>query len=138
MIADDTPQVNEANEALSLSDATAPAEDYANASPEFDEGRGWLILDVQGVIRFCNTGLARIIGCSPDELVGREVKTILPDLAFRDGTPGYNVALAHLQDTWRDLDLVLADGTQRSMSTRVEHHPGTGGHLFFVELHSQA
>lgn len=55
---------------------------------------GTLLLDSKGIIRFCSASAARIVAASPHQLVGRQIRTVLPGLPINPLTEGYNIAFA--------------------------------------------
>jgi len=66
-----------------------------------------LIVDAGGAVRFCGDGAARLLDARSDEILGRPVQSLIPDLPLHSATPGYNVAFARFwsfEDAWRRLD----------------------------------
>jgi hypothetical protein len=57
---------------------------------------GSLIFDLNSIVRFCSSALARRLGRSPEALRGVQVRELFPDLPFRSNTPGYNVAVSRV------------------------------------------
>ena len=53
---------------------------------------GSLLLDLAGRILFCGSSVAALAGRSADELTGRQVRALLPELPIREDTRGYNLA----------------------------------------------
>lgn len=88
---------------------------------------GVLIFDSKGLIRFCSTTLADLLGASANDLAGRCVREFLPALPFDPATEGYNVAFGTFYSTKRCLQswrmktgrggTVQVDGYFASLST---------------------
>ena len=101
------------------------------------ETHGSLILDIFGVVRFCSRDLARLMRCDPRDLTGRAVRSLLPELAFSEKTPGYNISLAKVmfaQGEWCPLrlacencDTILVDAALESIEIQERR-------LFHVDL----
>lgn len=75
--------------------------------------QGTAILDTHGVIRFCTAEAAHAFGAKAEDLVGRPVDTVVPELKLRRGTPGYNIAYALFwfpQQQWRTVQALSHDG----------------------------
>jgi hypothetical protein len=49
-------------------------------------------VDPSGTIRHCSTGAAKLLEHLPGALQGRPLTDVLPSLALRPRTPGYNLA----------------------------------------------
>lgn len=75
--------------------------------------QGTAILDTHGVIRFCTADAARAFDAAAEDLVGRPVGALVPELKLRRGTPGYNIAYALFwfpQQQWRRVQALSHDG----------------------------
>lgn len=55
---------------------------------------GTLILDSNGMVRFCSDALARLAGSTAADMVGTAARSFMPDLPLDPATEGYNVAFA--------------------------------------------
>ncbi|MBI4294006.1 MAG: hypothetical protein HY661_21225 [Betaproteobacteria bacterium] len=53
-----------------------------------------MILDRWGTVRYCDADAACLFHATPNTLVGRHVRELIPELPFDRRTPGYNVAYA--------------------------------------------
>src|SRR5436309_1445287 len=53
---------------------------------------GSLILDSKGVIHCSSAAIAQLAGVPQEELTGRAIKLLIPDLPLDADTQGYNVA----------------------------------------------
>jgi PAS domain-containing protein len=53
---------------------------------------GSLMLDTKGTVLTCTDALSRLCGTTEDDLVGRPVRSLLPEVPLGPGTEGYNVA----------------------------------------------
>ena len=72
---------------------------------------GILILDLLGTISFCNSTFESMTGGHSDDLLGRSVCDVLPDLPFSRKSPDYNRAMVTTkfgQDRWWPHRLALA------------------------------
>lgn len=78
------------------------------------------VLNKQGIVRFSNPAMARLFGCSHEDLDGREVGTLLPGLPIRKRTPGYNLAFAEFCGRQAGgLDIVGCSPTGMSIPVKV-------------------
>jgi len=98
--------------------------------------RGSLLVDINGVIRFCSNSLLQFAGCSAADVVGKPIDSFLPGLPIRKGTPGYNVAVTTVLfgDDCLPLQLPLADGSSRAVQASVAHLDVDGSSMLSVEL----
>lgn len=67
-----------------------PDRDLVPAS--FDYGA--MVLDRFGIIRYCDTLALQLLGAGPPEVIGRDIRTLIPQLPLSARTPGYNLAYA--------------------------------------------
>lgn len=101
------------------------------------ETHGSLILDIFGVVRFCSRDLARLMRCDPSDLTGRAVRSLLPDLAFSEKTPGYNISLARVlfaQGEWCPLRLACESCGNLLVDAALESIEIQERRLFHVDL----
>lgn len=66
---------------------------------------GIMVLDQTGLIRTSNRQAASIFGGSPDELRGRSIASLIPDIPSSHNSPGFNArSVAHLSERvgWRE------------------------------------
>ena len=101
------------------------------------ETHGSLILDLFGVVRFCSRDLARLMRCDPCDLTGRAVRSLLPELAFSEKTPGYNISLARVlcaQGEWCLLRLACESCENLLVDAALESIEIQGRRLFHVNL----
>ena len=98
--------------------------------------RGSLLVDVNGVIRFCSNSVLQLSGFTASDIVGKPVDSFLPGLPIRKGTPGYNVAVTTVlfDDHWLPLQVPLADGSSRAVQAAVVHLDVDGSSMLSVEL----
>lgn len=114
---------------------TSKSQPSANAARH--EMHGSLILDLFGVVRFCNRDLAQLVHCDPSELIGRAVRRLLPDLGFSAKTPGYNLALAKVmfsQGEWCPLRLACENCENLWVDAALESVEIQERRLFHVDL----
>lgn len=96
-----------------------------------------LIFDLLGIVRFCNRGLARLMGCDASEITGTPVRSLLLDLPFGDKTPGYNVSRAKVmfgRTEWHPVRLARSDGGIELVDAALESLEIDGRRLFVLEL----
>lgn len=89
------------------SEATAGAVPDVAAHSE----QALLILDKGGDIQFC--GAPGFFGYASDEAFARSIRELVPGLALRSNTPGYNLAYVNFWfdgDAWRRFEAVTPDG----------------------------
>lgn len=101
------------------------------------EAHGSLILDLFGVVRFCSRDFARLVRCDPSDLSGRAVRSLLPDLAFSERTPGYNISLAKVlfaQGEWCPLRLACESCENLLVDAALESIEIQGRRLFHLDL----
>ena len=98
--------------------------------------RGSLLVDVNGVVRFCSSSVTQLVGIHPADLVGKSVNWFLPGLPIRKETPGYNVAVTTVLfgDGGLPMQLTLADGSSKAVQASVAHLNIDGNCMFSVEL----
>jgi len=98
--------------------------------------RGSLLVDVNGVIRFCSNSVLQFAGCTASDVVGKPIDSFLPGLPIRKGTPGYNVAVTTVlfDDHWLPLHVPLADGSNWAVQAAVAHLDIDGSNMLSVEL----
>lgn len=83
-------------------------------------GQIFLILDVRGMVKFCND--ARALRTQEGELLGKPIAGFLPGLPLRATTPGYNIAyvrFSYAGDCRRRLALNLPSGASRPVDVAV-------------------
>jgi PAS domain S-box-containing protein len=95
-----------------------------------------LVLDVYGSVLFCNRDVARLFGCDPGEVVGRQVKSFLIDLPFNESTPGYNLAVTIVwySEGWRPVRVRTRDGAMIDVQARVLEFRSADRHQLLLEL----
>lgn len=104
---------------------------------------GSLVLDTNGIIRFCSAAVAWHAGAIAAGLIGRPIKSLLPQLPFNHDTPGYNVAYAMFSfasGVSYTLLLAKVDGSQMTVDASLSSFKINEEHLFCLELryHPQA
>jgi len=80
--------------------------DDPRSERRFANERAVLIVDAGGEVQFCSNGAAQLFDSRSDEMLGRPIHSLIPDLPLQNLTPGYNVAYAcfwSVQDDWRRL-----------------------------------
>lgn len=60
------------------------------------------ILDKHGVVSFSSPALGTLFNCSPNDLEGRHVASLIPGLPFKTVTPSFNLAFADFWGTTGD------------------------------------
>lgn len=55
---------------------------------------GAVVLDRFGIVRYCDTRALKLLGAGPDGLIGRDIRSLIPELPISARTPGYNLAYA--------------------------------------------
>lgn len=71
------------------------------------------ILDKRGLVSFSSPAMGNLFNSSQEQLVGREVATLLPGLPFTKKTPGDNLAFAESWEheaTWRKVNGLSPNG----------------------------
>lgn len=99
---------------------------------------GSLILDGNGTIRFCSNALANLVGVGAGELVGRTIKSLLPEMPLSPTTPGYNVAFAAFSCAAGYLHkwvLVRNDGSKLEVEASISSLKTGKEYLFCLGLH---
>jgi hypothetical protein len=104
--------------------------------PGGQASRGSLLVDLNGVVRFCSSSVTQLVGIHATDLVGKSVNWFLPDLPIRKETPGYNVAVTTVLfgDGGLPMRLTLANGSSKAVQTSVAHLNIDGSCMFSVEL----
>jgi PAS domain-containing protein len=72
-----------------------------------------LIVNAGGAVQFCSNGAAQLFDGRSDEMLGRPINSLIPDLPLQDVTPGYNVAYTCFwssQDDWHRLHRSVPGG----------------------------
>ena len=96
-----------------------------------------MVLDKFGVIRYCSVFAARLFRASAQELIGRSIASLVPQLPLRQQTPGYNIAFATF---WAAADsnpaYTAVDGQGGSIPIRIslEQLSLEGHHQILVNL----
>ena len=57
-------------------------------------GSASVILDALGKILYCNAAARDLFRANAQQLLGQDIRTLMPDLPIRPITPGYNLAYA--------------------------------------------
>ena len=86
-----------------------------------------LILDRSGDIQFC--GAPGFFGYKGDETLSLSIRRLIPDLALRRSTPGYNLAYVNFWfegGTWQRFEAVTPEGQRFAVElclqvTRIQH-----------------
>jgi PAS domain S-box-containing protein len=92
-----------------------------------------LVLDARGCITFCNTPAADLFGRAKDDVIGKQVTTLIPELPFGRYTPEFNLAFVffHGDDgLWTRRSLRTSDGGQLAIDVSIGS--ATGGPLSSV------
>lgn len=114
-----------------------PSKSPSGANAARHDTYGSLILDLFGVVRFCSRDLAELMRCEPSDLTGRAVRQLLPDLAFSEKTPGYNISLAKVmfaRGEWCPLRLACEDCGNLVVDAALESVELQERRLFHVAL----
>lgn len=72
-----------------------------------------LIVNARGAVDYCSNGAAGILGSSVEQILGQPIASVIPELPFKDTTPGYNVAYARFwsdRPAWRKSDCSAPTG----------------------------
>lgn len=99
---------------------------------------GSLILDGNGTIMFCSNALALLVGTTASELVGRTIKSLLPEMPLSPTTPGYNVAFAAFSWAAGSLHqwmLIRSDGSKLAVDASITSLKTSRDYLFCLGLH---
>jgi hypothetical protein len=89
-----------------------PVSQRAPVRPSLARMSASIIIDQHGVIRSCGPDIAALGGLKRQTLNGQPVKSLLPTLPFKPGTPGYNVAFAVFHaNTRRRTICIMKTGT---------------------------
>jgi diguanylate cyclase (GGDEF)-like protein/PAS domain S-box-containing protein len=95
------------------------------------------VIDLQGVIRYCTSGCALLVGRSDAELVGRSAASVFPGLALPAEARDENlspIGSPSQAPLWRPLTLLGANGTTLALEASVRPLGIDGGRAVVLEL----
>jgi diguanylate cyclase (GGDEF)-like protein/PAS domain S-box-containing protein len=111
----------------------------SNPSAYAESDQSALILDRQGNICYCNN--LWMLGGASEELHGKPIAMLVPTLALRAGTPGYNVAYAHFwsaRGLWQRHAMKILDGSCLSVEMCLSSVVLDGKYYLLLLLRSAA
>ncbi len=121
--------------AAPTADARAAEPGLPDIAADVDGERTILILDTRANIRFCSR--PRLFGYSGDELCERPIRFLVPSLALRESTPGYNVAYARFwanHGLWQRHPVCIRGGSDIPVDIRLEPLVFDRRHCLIAEL----
>jgi len=96
-----------------------------------------MVLDKFGMVRYCSVFAARLFHAGAQELIGRSINAVVPQLPLRPDTPGYNVAYATFWSALncgQEYTVIRSQGDAVPIRVFLEKLSGEGQHQILVYL----
>lgn len=102
------------------------------ARPAVRNEQATLILDSDGLIRYCSRDGARLFGASAEQLLDTSIAALIPDLVLDDGDKA--PARRWLEDKWRRYRGIGRDGSPLLLDAALDKLSLAAGHILVMTL----
>jgi PAS domain-containing protein len=85
--------------------------------------RAVLVVDAGGAVRFCGDRAAQLLDTRSEDILGRPIQSLIPDLPLQNATLGYNVAYTcfwSVQDDWRRFHRSASNGRAAPLEVKLK------------------